>query len=211
MFGYACRETPELMPAPLYYSHEILRGISKARHSGCGKDPGTGRQEPSDRPLSKRQTGRGDPDRRLAPAPGRSRSPPRMSPTSCAPTSRRRFPRVGSRRRRFGTSTPRGNSSSSRSRDGDCGLTGPKDHRRHLRTESAPHGGGRVFGQGPHEGRSLGGVCGALSGQERGRGGSRPTAARSSFPTPSGWRGPCRSTRTCMRRGASTRRSSRRR
>jgi S-adenosylmethionine synthetase len=34
MFGYACRETPELMPAPLYYSHKILRLISEARHAG---------------------------------------------------------------------------------------------------------------------------------------------------------------------------------
>ena len=40
MFGYACRETPELMPAPLYYSHKILRGISKARHSGAEKTLG---------------------------------------------------------------------------------------------------------------------------------------------------------------------------
>src|SRR5579871_404581 len=32
MFGYACRETPELMPAPLYYAHEVLRAISQARH-----------------------------------------------------------------------------------------------------------------------------------------------------------------------------------
>ena len=40
MFGYACRETPELMPAPLYYAHEILRGISKARHSGAEKTLG---------------------------------------------------------------------------------------------------------------------------------------------------------------------------
>jgi len=34
MFGYACRDTPELMPAPIYYSHKILRLISEARHSG---------------------------------------------------------------------------------------------------------------------------------------------------------------------------------
>src|SRR5271163_4625843 len=40
MFGYACRETPEFMPAPLYYAHEILRAISKARHSGVEKTLG---------------------------------------------------------------------------------------------------------------------------------------------------------------------------
>ncbi len=40
MFGYACRETPELMPAPLYYSHKILREISQARHSGVEKTLG---------------------------------------------------------------------------------------------------------------------------------------------------------------------------
>ena len=40
MFGYACRETPELMPAPLYYAHKILREISRARHSGAEKTLG---------------------------------------------------------------------------------------------------------------------------------------------------------------------------
>ncbi len=33
MFGYACRETPELMPAPLYYAHLILRRISELRRN----------------------------------------------------------------------------------------------------------------------------------------------------------------------------------
>src|SRR3712207_8549983 len=35
MFGYACRETDALMPAPIYYSHAILRSLSRARHSGA--------------------------------------------------------------------------------------------------------------------------------------------------------------------------------
>jgi len=37
MFGYACRETPHLMPAPLYYSHKILKLLADARHAG--KEP----------------------------------------------------------------------------------------------------------------------------------------------------------------------------
>jgi len=34
MFGFACRETPELMPAPIYYAHAILKSLSRARHNG---------------------------------------------------------------------------------------------------------------------------------------------------------------------------------
>ncbi len=34
MFGYACRETDSLMPAPLHYSHLILRLMAEARKSG---------------------------------------------------------------------------------------------------------------------------------------------------------------------------------
>jgi S-adenosylmethionine synthetase len=34
MFGYATDETPELMPATLQYSHNILKTLAAARHSG---------------------------------------------------------------------------------------------------------------------------------------------------------------------------------
>ena len=40
MFGYACNETPELMPAPIQFCHKILRRMAEARHAG--KLPGIG-------------------------------------------------------------------------------------------------------------------------------------------------------------------------
>jgi len=35
MFGFACDETPDLMPATLYYSHRILHKMAADRHSGA--------------------------------------------------------------------------------------------------------------------------------------------------------------------------------
>ncbi len=40
MFGFACRETEELMPAPIHYAHAMLRSLAEARHSGA--EPGLG-------------------------------------------------------------------------------------------------------------------------------------------------------------------------
>jgi S-adenosylmethionine synthetase len=41
MFGFACTETPDLMPATLYYSHRILQALSQGRRSGkfAGLEP----------------------------------------------------------------------------------------------------------------------------------------------------------------------------
>ncbi len=37
MFGYACKETEDLMPAPIYYSHKILRLMAEDRKNGSLK------------------------------------------------------------------------------------------------------------------------------------------------------------------------------
>jgi S-adenosylmethionine synthetase len=38
MFGYATRETPDLMPAPIQYAHAILRRLAEVRKSGAEPD-----------------------------------------------------------------------------------------------------------------------------------------------------------------------------
>ena len=37
MFGYACRETDVLMPAPILFAHRILKNMAEVRHSGSVK------------------------------------------------------------------------------------------------------------------------------------------------------------------------------
>ena len=57
MFGYACREAPELMPAPIYYAHKILELMAEARHQGRGSGATARFEESGYACLSRRNAG----------------------------------------------------------------------------------------------------------------------------------------------------------
>jgi S-adenosylmethionine synthetase len=164
MFGYATLETPELMPAPIQYAHAILRRLAEARKSGA---------EPTLGPDAKSQL-------TLRYADGK---PVEVTSIvlSTQHTSKRQTSKVI---RKIVEPYPRGPARGldhpedrmAREPDGDLrdrragrrrGPDGPQDHRRHLWRRGPPRR-RRVLGQGPDQGRPLGRLCRALSGQERG-------------------------------------------
>ena len=208
MFGYACRETPELMPAPLYYAHKILREISQARHSGAEKTLGPDAKSQvtvryqNGKPVEATQivVSHQHLDRIADVRRGRRAGPPLCD--RCAAR------RAGSRRTPSGTST-RPASSSSAVPTATAASPG-------ARSSSTPMAARRRTAAAPFRART------------RPRSTARrpmrraiwprtssppisPTAARSSSPTPSASPVRCRSTPTCTAPARSTRASSRRR
>ncbi len=170
MFGYATDETPELMPAPIHYSHAILRRLSEARKSGA--EPRLGPDAKAQ--LSLRYAG-GKPVEILM-------------PRAFDPASRREHG-VGRRARDGRALHPRGAARGLADCEHDLacqsygqvcyrrtgrrrGADRAEDHRRHLwRRRTARRRG--LLGQGSDQGGPLGRLCRAIPGEERGGRGPR--------------------------------------
>ncbi len=166
MFGYACRETESLMPAPLHFSHTILRLMAEARKSG---------QEPKLGPDAKSQV-------TVRYEGGKPRdvtqivvSTQHLDETMNSSDVRAVIEPYVVKALPQGWITPKTvwhvNPTGAfvvGGPDGDTGLTGRK-----IIVDTyggaAPHGGGAFSGKDPDQGRPLGRLCRALPRQERRR------------------------------------------
>ncbi len=178
MFGYACDETPELMPAPIYYAQRILRLLSEARHSGKEKVLG---------PDSKSQVTveyrNGIPVAATQIVVSQQHLDESLTSQDMLklvkPYVKQALPKGWITKDTVWHVNPTGKFFIG-GPDGDAGLTGRK-----IIVDTyggaAPHGGGRLLRQGPEQGGPFGGLCGALSGQERGGGGARPVLHHPAF------------------------------
>ena len=171
MFGYACRETPELMPLPIMMAHKLARQLSEVRRAGT---------VPYLRPDGKTQVTveyAGDRAVRLDTVVVSTQHAPDINLKELlAPDikdyvvepviSGFEIDTTGYRllvnpTGRFEVGGPMG----------DAGLTGPQDHHRHLRRHGQARR-RRLLRQGPVEGRQERRLRDALGGQERGGGGA---------------------------------------
>ncbi len=164
MFGYACDETPELMPAPIQYAHAVTRQLAKARRAGLdflrpdGKSQVTveyrdGKPVRIDTVVVSTQHSEDVSNKKLHEAVREQ-------------VIAKALPEAARRQEDQDLHQP-DRPLRHRRPDGRHRRHRPQDHRRHLRRHGAPRR-RRVQRQGPVQGRPLRRLHGALHRQERG-------------------------------------------
>ena len=176
MFGYACDETPELMPAPIYYAHRLVERQAQLRKDG---------RLPFLRPDAKSQVTMRYVDGKphsidtvvlsTQHAPEQSETATKMKASFIEAVIEEIIKPVLPKEWLQGHAVPDQPDRPLRHRRpaGRLRPDRPQDHRRHLRRR-LPARRRRVLGQGPVEGRPLGRLRGALRGEEHRR--RRPRA-----------------------------------
>ncbi len=166
MFGSACTDTPELMPAPIYYSHKILEDLARARKAPSGDATKLG-------PDSKSQVTvryeNGKPVGVTQIVVSHQHVVEDLTSNQVRaiiePFVHKALPEGWISKDTVWHINPTGKFYIG-GPDGDCGLTGRK-----IIVDTyggaAPHGGGAFSGKDPDQGRSFGSLRRALSRQER--------------------------------------------